>query len=87
MNTRAKFVCQSKKLTLASAWDGYQQKSVVKTMTTVELYPVTGSGAEENKQFFASTPSGKIELGLISEDAGALFELGKSYYVDFTKAD
>lgn len=87
MITRAKFVCQSKKLALLYVWDDAKHQTVCKTVTTIEMSPVIGNGAEENKQFFASTPSGNIELGLISEHAASLFELGQSYYVDFTKAD
>jgi hypothetical protein len=39
------------------------------------------SGSEENKKFFAATPSGIIELSALKED---LFEVGKEYYVTFS---
>jgi hypothetical protein len=45
---------------------------------------VVTSGSDENKQFFASTPSGSIEVGAVRED---VFEPGKKYYVDFTPAE
>lgn len=48
-----------------------------------EFVPVTG-GTEENKSFFASTPSGNIKLSTIREDH---FMPGKAYYIDFTEAE
>lgn len=44
-------------------------------------------GSEENKEFFKWTPCGQIQIGTINEGALAQFEVGKSYYVDFTQAD
>lgn len=73
--TRAKFKCSNKTTTEG----GYE-----KTYSVV-LYPVT-TGSEENKSFYASTPSGKIELTLTSENTFNLFKPGKEYYVDFTPA-
>jgi hypothetical protein len=43
-----------------------------------------GPGAdEEDKKFFASTPSGTIELQAVRDD---LFEINEEYYLDFTPA-
>lgn len=53
---------------------------------TIKLFPVCGS-SEENKTFFKWTPAGSIDLGTVNAEAAAQFELGKEYYVDFTKAD
>lgn len=47
------------------------------------FHPVTG-GSTENEQFFKWTPSGKFEFGVTEEKK---FEVGKTYYVDFTLAD
>jgi hypothetical protein len=57
-------------------------------MRTIELSPVYGNGDpnHENTKFWQSSPSGKIELGTINLDAAEAFELGKDYYVDFTRA-
>ncbi|MDE2096190.1 MAG: hypothetical protein KGL39_03020 [Patescibacteria group bacterium] len=44
------------------------------------------TGSDENKQFFASTPGGLIQLNVLNPDAAATFEQGKEYYVDFTPA-
>ena len=74
--TRAKFYCTS--VTKALHWDG-----TGRYLYTATLSPVT-SGSDENKSFFSSTPSGKIELGSFSDN---LFEPGKEYYVDFTPAE
>lgn len=51
----------------------------------VSLSPVY-SGSEENKQFFAATPGGQIQLHVVNEKGMAVFEEGKEYYVDFTPA-
>ena len=47
-----------------------------------ELRVVYGN-SEENKQFFAATPSGVIKLSTVRNN---MFEVGEEYYVDFTKA-
>jgi hypothetical protein len=56
---------------------------------TAVLAPVYGSGdpAHENTKFWQYTPTGEITLGTVNEAAGKYFELGKEYYVDFTKAE
>lgn len=45
-------------------------------------FSVVSSGSEENKKFFAATPSGEITLSALKDD---LFDIGQ-YYVDFTPA-
>lgn len=85
MRTRAKFVVQSITRTQGTVW-GNDGKPVQQEVQTIRLYPVTG-GTDENKQFFASTPSGTIELGTVNIEAAKLFELNKPYYVDFTPAE
>ncbi len=44
-------------------------------------------GSEENKSFFTYTPSGEIKMSIVNENTLKGFEVGKEYYVDFTKAD
>lgn len=81
--TRAKFLCISKTETWSNIWvDG---KSIPGTLVSVKFQVVTG-GSDENKQFFASTPSGSIELGQMKKEIADQFELNKEYYVDFTQA-
>lgn len=52
----------------------------------VELWPVT-DGSEENKNFWKYTPAGKIEMTIDNPEAVKQLELGKEFYVDFTKAE
>jgi len=54
-------------------------------LATLRLVPVTGTSGE-NAEFFASTPSGQVELGVVAEGIAERFELGKSYYLDFNEA-
>lgn len=51
----------------------------------IEMGPVTG-GSAENEQFFKWTPSGLLTMGIVHEAAARQFEVGKTYYVDFTEA-
>jgi hypothetical protein len=78
MRVRAKFTCNS--ITRTKRWNGPGE------VQTIKLSPVT-SGSDENKEFFDATPTGSIELGTVNEAAAKQFELGKSYYIDFTLAD
>jgi len=50
---------------------------------SVKMYPVTGD-SEENKKFFAYTPTGGLELATMNNRH---FEVGKQYYVDITEAE
>jgi hypothetical protein len=76
---RAKFVVNS--ITLTKHWE--KDKG---NIATIKLQPVT-SGSDENKSFYAATPSGNIELGTVNQEAAAAFELGVAFYVDFTRAE
>ncbi len=69
--TRAKFVCYSEKIR--------------QTCREFIFMPVAG-GSDENKEFWKYTPSGEIKINL-SNEANTRFEVGKSYYVDFTEAN
>ncbi len=55
--------------------------------TTVKFQPVQ-SGSEENKQFYAATPSGNFEATLSKEAAKQLNldMLGKEFYIDIQPA-
>ena len=75
---RAKFAVQS--ISIKKHWE--KDKGPISTIT---LTPVT-SGSVENTQFYAATPCGHIELGMVNNEAALAFELGAEYYVDFTKA-
>lgn len=49
---------------------------------TLNFTPVA-SGSPEDKAFWDATPSGSLQLGVVNQEAWQLFELGKSYYLDF----
>jgi len=51
----------------------------------IVLAPVI-DGSEENKAFYAATPGGFINLGVVNQAAAAQFEVGQEFYVDFTPA-
>lgn len=82
MSVRAKFVVNS--ITRTKAWNPQMGE-----VQTIKLSPVTGGSneSEENKKFWAATPSGSVEIGTVNKNAGDYFELGKEYYLDFTKAE
>lgn len=61
-------------------------KAISKGDNNVTLQAVT-SGSEENEQFWKYTPSGLIQMGIDNKDALEQFEIGKEYYVDFSKAE
>ena len=77
MATRAKVTCTG--VRKYRGWGG----NPAPMFYEVTFTPVTGDTSEENKSFFASTPSGEIKLSTIREDH---FEPGKTYYLDFTEA-
>lgn len=54
---------------------------------SVVLYAVYGDGKTENAEYWKLTPSGQIRMSTINEKAWSQFEIGKEYYVDFTRAE
>jgi hypothetical protein len=72
MSVRAKFKCE----VVVSRASGAE----------IDLTPVT-NGSDENKEFYAYTPSGSIKLSTVNAEAAKQFIPGKEYYVDFTPAD
>jgi len=72
---RSKWQCQS--VTKTKGWNGPE-------FMYGATFQVVTSGSEENKQFFASTPSGQLTIGVVSAD---YFVPGKFYYLDFQEAD
>lgn len=77
MSVRAKFKCYS--INRLLHWNGKEE------IQSISLSPVLGD-SKENKKFYAATPSGDIKLNTINIESAKYFELGKEYYVDFTKA-
>ena len=79
MNVRAKFKCVEIKKYMGGTYDS-RGKYVPGVLYNYRFNVVSGD-SEENKKFFASTPSGLVELHSIRSD---FFELGEEYYLDFT---
>lgn len=52
----------------------------------VTLHPVQDDGIPENQRFHQYTPGGEISLTIDNPPASDQFQLGRSYYVDFTDA-
>jgi hypothetical protein len=48
---------------------------------------VMDSFTEENKKFAQYTPNGTLEMTVDNPPAQDFFELGKTYYLDFSKAE
>lgn len=67
--------------------DGTYRDQEVRTIVLVPVGPAAGGESEENKRFFAATPSGEIRLGVVNASAAAHFVLGAELYVDFTPTE
>lgn len=56
-------------------------------VATVTMQPVYVTEAGENADWSKYTPSGEIKMTITNPAAIEAFELGASYFVDFTPAD
>jgi hypothetical protein len=81
MTIRCKFVCDSVTRRLSNEYDSAAGKYVKREVYDAHFTAVT-SGSEENKKFYASTPSGHFSVVSVREE----FEPGKEYYLDITPA-
>lgn len=84
MSVRAKFTCinvEDKQGTVYDANDGTMSSGLYRRFTFLPVY----GGSDENKKFFAATPSGEITIDCVRQDV--VFERGKEYYVDFSPAE
>lgn len=87
MSVRAKFRVDYKSQPyVVNQWLSDEGKSGIRAVQDVVLSPVSYEGADENKKFFASTPSGQIRLTMTNPAAYEALQQGKEYYVDFTEA-
>ncbi len=89
---RIKVMVASVTRTKQGVYNPDTQKTETREVQSIKMHVVTGrhgdeKDAEENKRFFASTPSGSVEFGTINADAAAQFDLGAEFYVDFTPAE
>lgn len=76
MTTRAKFVCNS--VTKRKFWQKEPEFIYDAEFSAV------GGNSEENKIFFAASPSGSIKLSQFNSD---MFVPGKEYYIDFISTE
>jgi len=81
---RAKFKVDAIEYTNSGTTENPNIKATVK-MTPV--YGGSNNASEENKRFWQWTPSGDLKLGTINKEAADYFEIGKEYYLDFTKVE
>jgi hypothetical protein len=79
MATRCKFLCTSVKKFSASGWHTEPKADF---MYEAEFQAVTG-GSDENKKFFASTPTGSLKVSTVRDD---MFQPGKEYFLDISAA-
>jgi hypothetical protein len=81
MDVRVKFYCTQVVKQFGGKYndEGKYEPGVVYSYE----FSVVASGSEENKKFFASTPSGKMSITAFRDD---LFEIGKEYYADLSPA-
>lgn len=78
MATKAKFRCDGKSVQEYGGDNCFRQ---------VNFTPVYDSNPEsENGRFYKSTPSGKLELGGVSEEIYNGFEPGKQYFLTIEEA-
>ena len=73
---RAKFVCQE-----------IRHMYYNPASRTVVLRPQYDQTIEEDRRFAKATPSGEMTMYIDNPPAAEFFELGKTYYLDFSKAD
>lgn len=74
MATRCKFTCTSVQKNQAQG---------VKEVTHGANLEVVYGGSDENKKFYATTPTGNLSLNGMKEQP---FVQGKQYYLDITEA-
>lgn len=56
------------------------------TTTVLKFQAVCADEVPENQRYHKYTPSGSLEISVDNPAAVEQFELGKSYYLDFTPA-
>lgn len=75
MSTRCKFRCVSKREYL-----GWGPGPKPPTFYEYKFQVVTDD-SEENKAFFASTPTGELSISVVRDGT---FEVGKAYFIDLS---
>lgn len=88
MFVRAKFKVDKIERQIYGRYDSKTNTSTPVEMQTVVMSPVySNEEGTENKKFWDASPSRQLTLGCINQAAWQHFELGKEYYIDFTKVE
>ena len=53
----------------------------------ISMWPEYDSAIPEDQRYAKATPSGSLTMSVDNPPAEEFFELGKTYYLDFSKAD
>lgn len=75
---RAKFKCVAEK-----KYEGWGQSGGPRPFFHDYEFQAVTSGSDENKAFFAATPTGNIHLSTLK---AGMFSVGQEYYIDFNRA-
>lgn len=73
MNVRAKFKCHG------------ENRSMYSSSVEYQFSAVSADEVEENRKYHRYTPQGQLSIHV--DNPQVKFELGKSYYIDFTEAN
>lgn len=76
---RCKFQCNAVTKRLGYDWNTKGERFLWEAE-----FNAVSDGSDENKSFFAATPSGSLKVQTVKDD---IFTPGKSYYLDITPAD
>ena len=82
--TRAKFVCNSVKMTGYGSFDKDGNRVIYKQQI-VECSAVQADGTPENNLYNTASPSGSFGITIDNPQAFDTFEPGEYYYLDITK--
>lgn len=77
MRVRAKFFVKS---------INHMHTGGTEQIAEIAMSPVF-SDSDENRSWSKYTPSGELKMMITNPDAVSQFELGRSYFLDFTPAD
>ncbi len=81
MSVRLKMTCQGKTEGKATIGDPENPGNTIKVDTISATFVPVYTGSEENKRFFAATPSGSLTFSTVNKAAAESIEEGKDYFV------
>ena len=82
---RAKMTVSEIRRYRGSIYNQETKQHTVHEMQAVKMQVVAGGNPEDNT-YASATPSGTLELSITNPDTVGFFDLGQSFYVDFTPA-